>query len=151
MTRPKYGVPFCESIIRIKFQISSYHFVSEIVLYSAAIQRGYRVIWLFRKTHPWIWDIMSVVSTGLALPCPVALGTMLCSLVARVSAFAPSDTEWKNCWINLLPLEKKIPTKWKQAFIGLGSGMSPNWRQVIAWNKDDPVVDTGLLHMYIIN
>ena len=44
-----------------------------------------------------------------------------------------------------------MPTKWKQAFIGLGSGMSPNWRQVIAWNKDDPVVDTGLHNMDIIS
>ena len=92
-----------------------------------------------------MWDIMSVVSTGLDLSCPAALCTMLCSLIARVSAFHPSDTKWKNCWSNLLPLKKKIPTNWKQAFIVLGNGLSPNWRQVIAWNNDDPVVDTGLL------
>ena len=40
------------------------------------------------RTHPWIWAIMFAVSTGLDLPCPVAFGTMLCRLIAGVSAFA---------------------------------------------------------------
>ena len=46
---------------------------------------------------------------------------------------------------------EKDPDQMKTAFIGVGSGMLPNRLQVIAWNKDDPVVDTGLLHMDIIN
>ena len=59
---------------------------------------------------------MTVVSTGLALPCPVALGTMLCSLAARVSAFPPSDTEWKKLLKQFTSAREKDPDQMKTSF-----------------------------------
>ena len=59
---------------------------------------------------------LALVSTGLALPCPAALGTMLCSLVARVSAFAPSDTLWKKMLKEFTSAREKDPDQLKTSF-----------------------------------